>query len=370
MEITMTDRRVLFTAKVDSHIKHFHLPFIKLFHDHGFKVDVASEGNEVFQNCYQKYNLTFGTNPFSKSVIRCYKELKNIIEQNDYEIIHTHTAIASVLTRLVAHQVNKKRKKKVRVIYTAHGFHFLKGGSKLSWLVYFPIECFFSRYTDDLILINQEDFDLANRFKMAKKRYLVKGVGIDLDFFIPKSREDHTLPYQITYVAEMSVNKNQILLIKAASILRDKGFNFHINLVGSGPNEQNLINFVKENRLETYVEFKGYRRDVKDILQESDLIVATSLREGLPINIIESMAMALPIIATPCRGHLDLIQDQVNGYIVDYDANKIAEKVEKLLNDKSLRKRISENNIIHAQNYGVNEILKVMEQIYGLKGDK
>lgn len=168
-------QKILITAKVDSHIIHFHKPIIEMFSNKGYEVHVASEGDSIIEKCDKKFNIKFGTNPFSKQVIKSYKELKKLLIENQYEIIHTHTAIASVLTRLVAYNVNRKRQIKIRVIYTAHGFHFLKGGKKRDWLLFFPIEYLFSKVTDDLILINNDDYLLAEKFRMGKKRYYVPG---------------------------------------------------------------------------------------------------------------------------------------------------------------------------------------------------
>lgn len=362
----MKQPKVLFTAKVDSHIRHFHLPFIKLFHDHGYQVDVASQGTEAFANCDTKFNVAFGTNPFSKEVISSYKQLKKIITEEEYEIVHTHTAIASVLTRLVVWNVNRKRSFKSRVIYTAHGFHFLKGGSKSSWLLYYPVERCLARITDDLILINQEDFNLATKHKMAKRRYLVPGVGIDLDYFSPSLTKKETSPYVITYVAELSVNKNQMLLLQAALLLKQAHRDFIVQIVGSGDNEVALQAFIQEHSLENHVKMLGYRKDVKDILDATHLVAATSLREGLPINIIESMAMGIPLIVTHCRGHIDLVEDGVNGFVISYQATELFEKIIFLMDHPEQAETISLNNIKKAQNYGVDMIVKEMAHIYKL----
>ena len=363
----MTIKKVLFTAKVDSHIRHFHLPFLKLFKDNGYLVHVASQGDDDFIDCDQKYDIKFGTNPFSKSVFESYRILKKIISENEYEIIHTHTAIASVLTRLVAHQVNKSRSTKARVIYTAHGFHFLKGGPISSWLIYYPIERYFARYTDDLILINKEDFDLANKKSMGKRRHLIKGVGIDLKHFQRTKKESNEKTYTISYVAELSKNKNQILLLEALNILKNEGIQVTVNLIGSGDNEEELQNYINIHNLDDTVNLLGYRKDIKDLLEDTDLVVATSLREGLPINIIESMAMGLPLIVTQCRGHIDLVKDNINGFVVPYDAIVLSEKIKFLMENPEFAKKMGLANHDKSKEYSIEEILVEMERIYKLK---
>ncbi|QIK70037.1 glycosyltransferase family 4 protein [Erysipelothrix sp. HDW6C] len=365
----MTKKKVLFTAKVDSHIRHFHLPYIKLFHDQGYVVHVASEGDTLFQDSDAKFDISFGTNPFSRQVIESYKTLKQIMVENEYDVIHTHTAIASVLTRLAARSVNKKQAKHTRVIYTAHGFHFLKGGSKLSWILYYPIERFLARYTDDLILINQEDFDLAERHAMAKHRYLVHGVGVDLEKFKPLQRKRNTHDFTISYVAELNKNKNQILLLESVKILKAKGYELKVNLIGEGANREVLEQYITENHLRDNVSLLGYRTDVSQILDVTDLVVATSLREGLPVNIIEAMSKGLPLVVTQCRGHVDLVKNGVNGFVVPYDAEVLADRIETLMNDLPLREQFAIENLSCAKLYEIDTIVKRMSEIYFLNRD-
>lgn len=359
-------KKVLFTAKEDSHVRHFHIPYLKMFKDKGYEVHVASEGYEMFPYCDVKYNIKFGNSPLSKDILNSYKELKTIILENQFDIIHTHTAIASALTRLSAHKLKKKNQINSRIMYTAHGFHFLKGGLISSWLIYYPIERFLAHMTDDLIVINEEDYEIATKHKMGKNRYLVHGVGIDLDKFTGKSKIKKDGNYIITYIAELNTNKNQLLLLNAAIELLKIRKDFLIQLVGSGVSEQIIVDFINEFGLQNNVKLLGYRTDIPEILEKTDLVVATSLREGLPVNVIESLASGVPVIATHCRGHVDLIEDRVNGYIVSYDQFEIAERINELLSNKSLYETISVNNVEKSKLYSIKTISNQMKVIYGL----
>ena len=144
-------KKVLFVATVTKHINSFHIPYLKWFKEEGYEVHVASNGNEPIEYCDKHYNLPFERFPLRKNNIKTYRELKKIINENKYEIIHCHTPVGGVLTRLAA---KKARKKGTRVIYTAHGFHFYKEAPLLNWLIYYPIEKWLSRYTDCLITMN------------------------------------------------------------------------------------------------------------------------------------------------------------------------------------------------------------------------
>ena len=357
-------KKVLFTAKIDSHIRHFHIPFFEQFKKHDFLVHVASEGDEQFDFTDKKVNVKFGINPFSKSVVKSYKEIKNLLDKYDYDIIHTHTAIASVITRLAAHRYNKKSMKKSRVIYTAHGFHFLKGGSILSWILYFPIEYLFSKITDDLIVINSEDYNLATKFKMGKRRHYIPGVGVNINNFKTVRHYSSDKTFHIVYVAELNNNKNQILLINAVEELLNDNFNVELWLVGNGINETYLENYIIEQGLENKIKLFGYRTDVAKILSNSDLLVSTSKREGLPINIIEGMASGLPIIATKCRGHIDLVMDDENGYLTGYNVQEIREKILSILLDEKKYVKFSKNSEAMSKKYSLETIIKQMNILY------
>jgi hypothetical protein len=122
------------------------------------------------------HDLSLSRSPFDKANCRGYKQLKGIIQEGQYDVIHTHTPIASALVRVAC-----RRNKDIKVIYTAHGFHFYKGASWLNWLFYYPVEKWLSRYTDVLITINKEDYERAKRsFKAGRIEY-VPGVGVDVE---------------------------------------------------------------------------------------------------------------------------------------------------------------------------------------------
>ena len=124
---TNKPKKVLFTATVvKTHINVFHLPYLKWFKEQGYEMHVAAKNdfvNEpcIIPNCDKYYDINFARFPFSKANINAYKQLKKLIQENNYEIIHCHTPVAGVLTRLAA-----RKSKNTTVIYTAHGFHFFK----------------------------------------------------------------------------------------------------------------------------------------------------------------------------------------------------------------------------------------------------
>lgn len=369
-------KKVLFTATVDSHIELFHVPFLKWFKDQGYEVHVATNGDNNIPYCDKKIKISFERSPYKINNLKAIKSLEKIIDKENYDIIHTHTPMGSVVTRLAA---RKARKNGTRVIYTAHGFHFYKGAPLLNWLLFYPVEKILARYTDDLITINKEDYHLAkNKFKTNV--YYVPGVGIDENKFNFKmsNKEKNELreslglkadDFVMIYPAELSVRKNQEWLINSIKDLIINNSNIHLLLPGRDNLNGKIQALVKEIGLEKNIHFLGFRNDIPKLLMISDVAISSSKQEGLPVNIMEAMYLGLPIIATDCRGNRDLVEDGKNGFIIDIgDSNMLnlcINKVYKSL-DKEIFKKYNQELI---KNYLLSNILIDMKKIYNKFGD-
>lgn len=368
-------RKVLFTATVDSHILQFHLPFLKLFKENGYEVHVATNGNEEIPYCDVKHVVSFERSPIKINNLKAIRQLRKIINEEKFDIIHTHTPMGSVVTRLAAKKARKKYH--TRVIYTAHGLHFFKGASAKNWLIFYPVEKYLSKYTDTLILINQEDYDLCKRkFKKCKDIQYVPGVGIDeakFDFEMSE-KEKHDLrksvgvkddDFVIIYPAEISKRKRQIWLIETINNLLKKNSNIHLLLPGKDSLEGKCQELVKELSLENQVHFLGYRKDIPKLLKISNLAISSANQEGLPVNIMEAMYVGLPIVASNCRGNRDLIQDNINGYLVSLEDNeRFSKSIENMYNDTSKSGEFGNKSKEIINDYLLDKIMIEMKNIY------
>ncbi len=370
-------KKVLFTATVDSHILHFHIPYLKYFKEQGYEVHVATNGSEEIPYCDKKHIVSFERSPIKINNLRAIKQLKKIIEEEKFEIIHCHTPMGGVVTRLAAKKARKKYN--ARVIYTAHGFHFYKGAPILNWLIYYPIEKWLSRYTDTLITINEEDYNIAKKKFKAKNIELVHGVGVDehnFNFEISKD-ERHKLrkslglkddDFVLIQVGELNKNKNQIMAIEAMRDLVKIYSNIHLLIVGIGELEDFYNKKIKEYNLDKNIHLLGYREDVSKLLKISDILLSLSYREGLPVNVIEGLMAGLPVIVTDCRGSKDLVKDGVNGYIIKINNNEELLKGISNIKEKKLINLKSENKIkitsTNMENFTMEHVNIKMENIY------
>ena len=296
----------------------------------------------------------------------------------------------------------------MQVIYTAHGFHFFKGAPLINWLIYYPIEKWLSKYTDKLITINKEDYELAiNKKFKAKKIYKINGVGVDAGKFnIQLSNDDKKnlrkelssigkdfkikeKDIVITYVAELIPRKNQEMLIEVIHDIIRNGLqrvpdenqentrsgalcapqNIKVLLVGTGILKDKYEKKIKEYNLQQNILLTGYRRDVPQILKITNIVVSCAKQEGLPFNLVEAQMSGLPCVATNCRGNNEVIEENKTGYLISIkDKKKAIEKFEnkllKLCNSQSMRERMGKNALENSKKYKLSKIIDEMKKIY------
>lgn len=365
-------KKVLFTSHL-ANFKKFNIQFMKWFQEQGWQVDYASLDEEPIPYCNHHFKVCINRSPYSLDNIRAYRQLKAIIDSGNYDIIHCHTPMCSVITRLAA---RKARKNGTKVIYTAHGFHFYKGAPKINWMFYYTVEKMLSKYTDCLITMNGEDYQTAvqKHFK-AGQIQKTDGVGVDLNRFRPAAAEEkHHLrleygfsdqDFLLIYVAEFTKNKNQAFILHALQDINQSISNCKIIFAGRGNQLEECKRLAKEYRMDNTVSFMGYRSDVEKLYRLSDILVSASHREGLPVNILEGMASALPVVCTKVRGQVDLIQDSRNGFLYSInDTETFIYAIERLYQDEKLRQQIIKNNLEDVQAYSVEKAVSQMAQIY------
>lgn len=325
--------------------------------------------NELIKKNIVFNELEFDRTPLSKGNLRAYKKLKKLIDQNRFDLIHCHTPIAAMFTRLAARGA---RKKGTKVIYTAHGFHFYKGAPILNWLAYYPIEKWLARYTDTLITINKEDYERAKSKFRAKRVEYIPGVGIDLEKFSTVEidrvlkRSQLGLPedaFVVLSVGELNKNKNHEVIIR--SIAKVNNFRIHYIICGQGQLDGHLRNLSKESGIENQVHLLGFRKDIPEICKVSDLFAFPSYREGLSVALMEAMANGLPVVCSNIRGNSDLIEDGKGGYLVEpADVEGFAKYIKGLIEDSRLRSEFGDFNHKKIENYSIENVLKEIEEIY------
>lgn len=372
-------KKVLFVATVvKTHIMEFHIPYLKMFKEMGWETAVAARNDYenpddcVIPYCDTYYNIPFERNPLKSGNLKAYKELKHIIDEGEYDIIHCHTPVGAMLTRLAAKQA---RKQGTKVFYTAHGFHFYKGAPAINWILYYPVEKWLSRYTDVLITINKEDYERAKTFKAGKVCY-VPGVGIDLKKFnvgyVNKEQKRKEIgvsadDFVLLSVGELIPRKNHEVVIRALSVLKQLDKLNHIEYVicGRGAYETDLKKLAEGLDVADHVHFLGYRNDISEICNCADLFVFMSHQEGLPVALMEAMACGLPAVCSNIRGNTDLIEDGVTGLLANNTPEEVAESISKMKSDTALRNRVASAALQKIKQFDLSSVEDEMSKIYG-----
>lgn len=365
--------KILFVATIHKHFRAFHLPYIDYLQKQGYEVHVAAnDGVTRVDEANKQFDILINRNPFSFDNVKAVRELRAIIDREDYCLIHCHTAMGSVVARLAAKGF---RKKGLKVLYTAHGFHFYKGSSIKNWLLFYPMEKYLSAYTDGIITINQEDYKLLRDKKFKNKlSFLTSGVGINtgrldgVDATVSELRTKNNYKnsdFLLLYIAEFIERKNHEFFVNNALALKKEMPNLKILFAGRGKNLEIFKQLVKDRHISDFVHVLGFRTDMGELIKMIDVGVSASSQEGLPMNVAEQLYMGKPVIATKIRGHIDLIDHGENGFLYNFgNYNEFKDYLIKLYNDRGLYQRMSKSAHAKSQNYLLNHCIIEMSAIY------
>lgn len=371
--------KILLTATVQSHICQFHKPLVAMLHNAGCQVHVAARDNLAEKNglkldfADKVFDVPFARSPKSTDNIKAFKQLKEIIAEENYDVVHCNTPMGGIVTRLAA---RRARKSGTKVFYTAHGFHFYNGAPKKNWLVYYPVEKIFSKITDKIITISKEDYNLASK-KFSCQVAHIHGVGANSSkFSVLDDAEKTALKIALGFdvntkiilnVGELLPNKNQKSAILAMEKIKENYPNCKLLIAGNGKEKENLEDLIKEKNLEDTVVLLGYTTELQKYMNIADVLMACSYREGLGMNLIEAMLCKKPIVASDNRGHRELVVNQKTGFIVPAtDVYSYADAVLKLLQNEDLKNEMGEEGYKVAHHFTDTCVIKELQEIYGI----
>lgn len=387
-------KKALCIATVASNLDNFNRSNVKLLQELGYEVTLAAnfhadedsspkEKIDSFIKEMRLQDVLIRQIDFSRHLgkigkqIRSIRQVKELLKQEHFDLIHCHTPIASVLTRAIA---NKYRKKNgTKVLYTAHGFHFFQGAPRKNWLIYYPAEKWASRFTDTLITINEEDYQLALEKFHAGKVIRIPGIGVDTERFGRiasdteiRRRKREELGIKLDEVAlisvgELNTNKNHALAMRALAKVKEENpsfLKFCYLICGQGEEQGRLESLARETGLDKNVRFLGFRRDIAELLAASDIFLFPSKREGLPLSLMEAMASGLPAVVTDVRGNRELVKENETGYVRGFTPEEFAEAISRLLSDEELQHKMGSAARNRILNYDTKIVREQMKTLY------
>lgn len=324
--------RALFVTTVDITLEAFLTPFADHLREQGWEVDAlangASSNTRIASHFDRRFEATWRRSPAHPGNLAATRQVRRLLLDGTYDLVHVHTPVAAFLTRRAARSLPASSRP--AVVYTAHGFHFFEGGPVAANAVFRTLERTAAPWTDLLVTINAEDFSAARGLGGIdpERVRLLPGIGVDCGHYRPDAA---SLTRRAALRAELGVAPGDFMVAMVAEFAPLKRHAFALDaleachrddvvlcFVGAGPLEGEIRTTVVARGLSDRVRFAGYRRDVPGLLAASDALLLCSVREGLARSVLEAMASGLPVIGTDTRGIADAVTPET-GWITSHD---------------------------------------------------
>ncbi len=360
-------RTVLFTASTWSHIVNFHRPYLRAFHDLGWRVHVACGGEEQpIMEADRCIALPFEKKMTAPGNFRAQAILRHLMREEDYALICTHTSLAAFFTRRAAAGLQTP------VVNMAHGYLFDDATPPLRRAILRGAERLTAPQTDLLLTMNAWDYEAAKKARWGRRVEKIPGIGVDFSRFSPlphalgqERREElwgGEEAYVLLYAAEFSKRKNQSMLLRALPLLPQR---VKLVLPGKGALLETCKALAKALGVEQRVAFPGQTSEMPLWYAAADAAVSASRSEGLPFNIMEAMYCGLPVVASAVKGHTDLIRDKESGLLYPFDEEEaFARQVLRLLEHPEDGDAMAHTAREEAAQYGLEQVLPQVMDAY------
>lgn len=355
-------KKVLVVASTSDHLKNFHIPYIEnLKKNYDVKIMAKDKEGDHFAN----YNINFEKKIFSFNNIKIVHQIKKILENEKFDVVFVNTTLAAFLVRMAI----KKLKEKPYVVNIVHGYLFGERSCFIRKTGFLFAEKITKSVTDNIVVMNEEDEDIAKRHKLCKGEIIkIKGMGIDGSRFKeikPKKKFNTGNDYEVSFVGELTDRKNQKFLIKFIKEIVKFDISIKLNLIGDGVLKKKLEKLAKKKKVADRVNFLGYDNDIQKYISGSDYYISASKIEGLPFNILESMYLGAVVFASDTKGNVDLIDDLENGVLYKLgDTKDLIAKFRLVKNNKELQEKIRKNAKETSKKYLLNAVFDENMQIF------
>ena len=370
--------KALFVMTVALDFRAFLIPIANHFRTTGWRVDAASadiSGNSDCQAGFDRiFDISWTRNPLNiVNFLRGLRQIRELVSRERYDIVHVHTPVAALLTRLALRNI--RRTLPTTVIYTAHGFHFHPGASRVKNVIFIAIEALAARWTDFLVVINRTDEEAARKFIIGVDRLMyMPGIGVDTRHYqaaqvlpadVKRFRGGLGLtPGQPLFlmIAELNPGKRHRDALTALTLMNDN--TVHLALAGIGPLQQAIERQIDQLGLAGRVHLLGYRRDIPVLIRASLATLLPSEREGLPRAIMESLSLEVPAIGTDIRGVKDLLADGCGLLVPVGDTQALAQAMRAIVTKPELAAQMGQFGRRRMAEYDLTHIVQLHESLY------
>ncbi len=359
----------------------FFLPYADHFRRAGWGVDALTGSLEGFSwpDRFDRVHVVpWSRDPLAvQQLTRAARRVRAAVGEGAYDTVHVHTPVASFVTRLALR--GRDPVHGPRVVYTAHGFHFHRGGRPWRNAAFLALEKLAARWTDWLVVINREDEAAARRWRLVPEDRIrwMPGIGVDLSRYSPDAvgadavarvRAELGLGDDplVLMVAELVPGKRHADLVRAlAAVCREPGrARPRLLLAGRGPLAAQVLRLAGTLGIGDRVHALGMRPDVPILLRAAQALVLPSDREGLPRCVLEAMAMGVPVIGTRVRGTTELLEGGCGTLVEVGDVDGLAAGLRRVLWEPAAAAAIAGRARARVAAHDDRTLIRLHEELY------
>lgn len=300
--------------------------------------------------------------PFRKFEIKALFKLFNFVRSNNISIIHSHGKGAGIYGRLLSLLTGRK------AIHTLHGFH-IGDYNKIQKYLYISLERVLSIFTYKIIAVSEGEKKKIVQAGFCQEQ---KIVVIPNGVIIPKEKVIQLnflqKPKKVISFTRFNYQKNTEMIVDICKLLKILSIvdDFEFQIYGDGEDFSKIKKLISEENFDKIINLAGPDPDARNKLVDGFCYISTSRWEGLPISLLEAMAVGLPVIATNVVGNRDIIENYKDGFLFDSDNLSEAAKIlSELAVSKDLWEKISSGAIKKVEeNFSIKKMITQIEELY------
>lgn len=275
-----------------------------------------------------------------------WKKVKEWIRSEKIDLIHAHG------TRANSNILWAARSLGIPVVYTIHGWSFHDDQNPIVKKVRVLGEKYLTSKSTLNISVSESNKETGHKYFNGFRSVVVNN-GINVNIFNPERnfksiKQELSIPENaklVLFLARFTLQKQPLVLLKAFIEAAKKDENLFLLMVGDGEQKQEAVQIVEASEFKNRIILSPFRQDVPDVLAAAAIFVLASLWEGLPIALLEAMAMGKAIIASKVDGTREIIRHKENGLLIETDnlQQNLTESLLELSSDDQLRNQLQKN---------------------------